>query len=102
MDDRYRSIAIGSGQKSRFIATPGFRTRNPHMKGTTSLLRLWFGLGLGKDYRDEFIRVNDDNVHIFDAFSLVNFLMCTATDGGKKGKSRDAMQYHCGSILRRS
>jgi len=94
MDDRYRQV-VGSGQE-RFMATSGFRTRNPHMKGTTSLLRLWFGLGLGKDYRDEFIRVNDEKVHIFDAFSLVNFLMCTATDGGNKGKSTGTMQYYCG------
>jgi hypothetical protein len=101
MDDRYRSIAVGSGEKSRFTATPGFRTRNPHMKGTTSLLRLWFGRGLGKDYRDEFIWVNDEKVHIFDAFSLVNFLMCTATDGGRRGKSTDAMQCHCGGHFKK-
>jgi len=71
------------------------------MKGTTSLLRVWFGLGLGKDHRDEFIRVNDENVHVFDAFSLVNFLMCTATDGGRKGKSTDTMQHHCGGHFKR-
>jgi hypothetical protein len=101
MDDRYRQIAVGSGQKSRFTATPGFRTRNPHMKGTTSLLRLWLGRGLGKEYGDEFIRVNQEKVHIFEAFSLVNFLMCTATDRGRKGKSTDAMQYHCGGHFKK-
>jgi hypothetical protein len=96
MENRYRQVAEGSGRESRFAATPGFPTRNPHMKGTTSLLRLWFGLGLGKDHRSEFIRVNNESVHIFDAFSLVNFLMCSATDGGKKGKSTDTMQNKCG------
>jgi hypothetical protein len=95
MEERYRQIAEGSGRESRFTSTPGFRTRNPHMKGTTSLLRLWFGLGLGKDHQGEFIRVNNETVHIFDAFSLVNFLVCSATDGGKKGKSTDTMQNNC-------
>jgi hypothetical protein len=100
MEARYEQVTVGSGRASRFTATPGFRTRNSHMRGTTSLLRLWFGLGLGKDRQDEFIRVNEENTHIFDAFALVNFLMCTATDGGKKGKSTNVMQSYCAGHFR--
>jgi hypothetical protein len=95
LEKRYRQVAVGSGQESRFSST-GYRTRNPHMKGTTSLLRLLFERGLGKNHEGEFIRVNGAETHLFDAFALVNFLLCSATAGGKKGDSTPIMRKNCG------
>ncbi len=96
LEKRYRQVAVGSGQERRFSRTPGYRTRNPHMKGTTSLLRLLFERGLGKNHEGEFIRVNGAETHLFDAFALVNFLLCSATAGGKKGDSTPIMRKNCG------
>jgi uracil-DNA glycosylase len=66
------------------------------MKGTTSLLRLLFERELGKNHEGEFIRVNGAETHPFDAFALVNFLLCSATAGGKKGDSTPIMRKNCG------
>jgi len=100
MDKRYRDIVDGSGLNSRFFSTPGYEPRNPHMRGTTSVLRLLFGLSLGSDHADEYIAVNGSPVHIFDAFALVNYLLCSATDGNRIGKSTRTMQRNCAGHFR--
>jgi hypothetical protein len=69
------------------------------MKGTTSALRLLFELGLGSDYAGEFFKVDGDGeyIYIFDAFALVNFLLCSATSGATKiGTSTPVMRHNCG------
>lgn len=48
------------------------------MRGTTSALRLLFGYDVGADYSHEFISVNQEQVHLFECFSFVNYLMCSA------------------------
>ena len=85
-------IVDGSGKA-------GFRKRNPHMKGTTSLLRLLLGRDPGFDKDGE--RLLDG--HIFDGFALVNYLLCTALEsprsdaafGGGKGHSSETMRRNC-------
>jgi len=75
-----------------------FNNRNPHMKGTTSVLRLLFMKKLGTDFESEWIELsNGDKIHIFDAFSLVNFLMCSALkkSEGMAGKSTTVMKNNC-------
>src|SRR5213080_1029391 len=47
---RRTMIVDQSGAGSRFRAGSGFPSRNPHMKGCTSVLRLLFGKDLGSDY----------------------------------------------------
>ena len=95
---RSRIIVDGSGKG-------GFRKRNPHMKGTTSLLRLLLGRKPGDDEEGE--RILDG--HIFDGFALVNYLLCTALErprsesafGGGKGHSSETMRRNCaGHFLR--
>ncbi|OBB15860.1 hypothetical protein A5662_06465 [Mycobacteriaceae bacterium 1482268.1] len=79
VEARYRQIYELSGLKSRYSATPGYETRNRHMKGTTSALRLIFGKGLGPDYGGEWVSpANGEPFHIFDGFALVNRLLCYA------------------------
>jgi len=97
LDERYRMVYQGSGIGSRFKADGVHRARNPHMRGTTSVLRLLFGLPLGTDHQSELLEVSGRQVHLFDAFALVNYLLCTAiaSDGGSRGCSTAAMRENC-------
>lgn len=96
---RSKIIVAGSGKG-------GFRKRNPHMKGTTSLLRLLLGREPGYDEEGE--RLLDG--HIFDGFALVNYLLCTALErprsesafGGGKGHSSETMRRNCASHFLRT
>jgi hypothetical protein len=87
--------------------TKDFRARNPHMKGCTSVLRLLFGKDLGSNHEGEFIELDGGPVHLFDCFTLVNFLLCSAVPGesahdesilrlgGKPGRSTRTMHRNC-------
>lgn len=84
------------------------------MRGTTSLLRYLLGQPFGTDYPREFIEVGMQSVHVFECFSLVNFLMCSALEadlteaipsrgrGSKPGRSTRTMQLNCASHYRRT
>ncbi len=58
MDERYDEI-IRCGLDRRFKKTDTHPGRNPHMKGTTSVLRVLFGGNLGTDYESEFLHFED-------------------------------------------
>lgn len=81
--------------------------RNPHMAGTTTILRLLFGREPGSDRDGEFLDLSGNQVHLFEAFALVNFLLCSAIemeradrrDGGK-GRSTPTMRRNCGAHFR--
>ena len=93
--DRYAMI-MGSGLGSRFTKQQGYEVRNPHMKGTTSALRLIFGIPLGTDHNSEFLLIEGKRVHIFDAFALVNYLLCSAVpEGTRNGKATPTMMSNC-------
>lgn len=89
-----RSSMIGDSARS------GFRRRNPHMKGTTSQLRLLLGREIGDDGEGE--RLLDG--HVFDGFALVNYLLCSSlkeargefAGGAGKGDSSPTMRQNCG------
>ena len=100
LETRYQRIAVRSGLQRRFSATPGFEPRNPHMKATTSLLRLLFGIPLGNKHEDKFVTINGERVHLFDAFALANFLLCSATNGNKSGRSTRTMRKNCAQHYR--
>ena len=78
------------------------RGRNPHMKGTASILRLLLGREPGADRDGEQLGV-DARAHIFDGFALVNYLLCSAvkearqdsSKGGTKGFSSPTMRRNC-------
>ena len=90
-------------------ASKGFRGRNPHMQGTTSLLRLLLGRHAGIDAEGEGLFGDDGTTaHIFDGFALVNALLCSAlTDpstgtGAGKGASSPLMRRNCARHFHRT
>ncbi len=93
---RYEMI-MSSGLDCRFKAGDGYQARNPHMRGTTNVLRLLFGIPLGTDHDSEFMMIEGELIHIFDAFALVNYLLCSAvsTDGKKRGLATRTMTKNC-------
>jgi hypothetical protein len=104
---RHHMVATDSGLGYRFKARDGFRARNSHMRGCTSLLRLIFRLGLGVDHDGEFLHMGRERIHIFECFALVNFLLCSAVAasevtkdrtrsiGGGRGCSTETMRSNC-------
>jgi hypothetical protein len=96
MSERYRKVHNGSGLERRYYADGTHRARNPHMRGTTSALRVIFGQGLGSDWEGEFIESGGDRFHLFDAFSLVNVLLCSNFRANKNtGASTKTMRRNC-------
>jgi hypothetical protein len=79
--------------------TKGFRGRNPHMRGTTTLLRLVLGRDPGEDFAGEQLLVKPP-IHIFEGFALVNFLLCSAVDKSKRGQSTPTMRHNCAEHFR--
>jgi hypothetical protein len=103
------------GLNRRFIRTRDYPSRNPHMRGTTTLLRLLFGRSAGSDHAGEFLSLDGRHVHIFDAFALTDFLLCSAIAdspssrstiaieslrGGRRGRSSRIMRQNCAHHLR--
>lgn len=96
-DARYMMV-MSSGLDSRFKAGTGYPARNPHMRGTTSALRLLFGIPLGVDHESEFLVLDEgERCHVFDAFALLNYLLCSAVPSGgtKRGMATPAMKRNC-------
>ena len=90
-------------------AGKGFQGRNPHMRGTTSILRLLLDRCPGTDDEGERLFGEDKGTaHIFDGFALVNALLCSAVkkppEGGKAGKgaSSPLMRKNCARHFRRT
>lgn len=102
LDDRYQDVAVRTGLQKRFRTDGIHAARNPHMRGTTSLLRLLLGRETGDRHEDEFWDVDGHRIHLFDMFALVNFLLCSAISdgesdsGSKPGRSTPIMQRNCG------
>ena len=100
-EDRTRDVVIVTGYGKRFRSDGTHEARNPHMRGTTSLLRLLFGRQPGTDYTGELLNLDGKQVHLFEAFALTNFLLCSAIDAGqgtvgsKRGKSTSTIQKNC-------
>lgn len=85
-----------------------FAKRNPHMRGTTSKLRLLFHGDVGTDFEGEHIQES----HLFECMSQINFFLCSALKiarnaeqdarGGGKGAATAAMKKNCANHFRRS
>lgn len=82
-----------------------FGQRNPHMRGTASLLRLLLGREPGADLEGEALPVGQD-ASVYDGFALVNALMCSAineiSESGfsSKGRASSHMFKNCSRHLR--
>ena len=96
MDARHDQV-LDSGLQRRYYTEPPHEGRNPHMRGTTSALRIVFGKGLGSDYDAEFVSpVNGSPFHLFEGFALVNRLLCSAGPvGTSNGKPTTTMFARC-------
>lgn len=97
LETRYSVVRDITGIQRRYYAEPGYAGRNPHMRGTTSALRVIFGKGLGTRYEDEIITpTNGRPFHIFDGFALVNRLLCSAgPQGSSEGHPTPTMFANC-------
>jgi hypothetical protein len=96
-------MILSSALEHRFVGHDGLPGRNPHMRGTTSLLRLLYGGPPGEDYEGEWITtVDGTKLHVFEAFALVNYLLCSATpEGSSRGQSTRVMKTNCAEHFRR-
>lgn len=79
LDLRYHQVHDQAGLKRRYKVDGAHPGRNPHMRGTTSTLRILLGDGPGADFDGEIVHpVNGKPFHLFDGFALVNRLLCSA------------------------
>jgi hypothetical protein len=102
LEERYKQVHGRTGLSGRYYKERGARPRNPHMRGTTSALRILLGKGLGADHDGEFVTTADgEQFHIFDAFALVNVLLCSAgPPRSSEGRSSPTMRRNCLRHLR--
>lgn len=97
LEERYEMIHDRSGLARRYYAEPGRKARNPHMRGTTSALRTILAEGPGSDHEGEIVdTIDGERFHIFDAFALVNVLLCSAgPPASAMGRSTTTMRRNC-------
>lgn len=71
--------------------------RKPHMKGTTSALRLMLGRRPGPDLEGDMIDLaGGPRVHVMDAYSLANIRLCSAVRiGSTSSMGTDIMSANC-------
>lgn len=75
-----------------------FRSRNPHMRGTTSALRAAVGRRPGDDRAGELIALpaEPSPVHVFDCYAMANIRLCSATVAGtSSSKGTSIMSRNC-------
>ncbi len=81
-------------------ASQRFSERNNHMRGVTFALRLAFGLGVGDDREGEYLDTPDGPVHVFEAYSMVNAVLCSAvTLGTTSSRQSQVMRRNCSRHL---
>jgi uracil-DNA glycosylase family 4 len=105
LEARHTQIAVELGLEKRFNKMDGHKGRNPHMRGTTSALRLLVGRQPGTDYDAEFIHFADgSSCHLFESFALVNALICSShiSATSSVGNSSSTMFDNCSRHFRAS
>jgi hypothetical protein len=97
LDARYTQVHDQTGLQQRYYKTKGRKGRNPHMRGTTSALRILMGTGAGADYDGENIQpANGKPFHVYDGFALVNRLLCSASPpNSSNGRPTPTMFRNC-------
>jgi hypothetical protein len=77
-------------------ATKSYSSRNPHMRGTVSALRIVAGREPGPDRDGEWLDVGDGQVHLFDAYAMANVRLCSATvKGTTESRATRTMTENC-------
>jgi hypothetical protein len=75
-----------------------YNQRNNRMKGTTDVLCIFFRKYLGTDSNSEYLTFsNGKSCHMFDAFSFINYSVCSALkkDKGMDRNSTSVMKTNC-------
>lgn len=75
-----------------------FSSRNPHMRGTTSVLRASIGRSPSDDRTGELIELPSESepVHLFDCYAMANIRLCSATLAGTStSKGTALMSRNC-------
>jgi len=103
MEERRERI-LDTGLNYEFKAGNVLPARNPHMKGTTLLLRQLFKLSPGTDHESEFLQIDGHKVHMFDAFAMINYLLCSAVEKSDSASetSTSIMQHNCQEHFRKT
>lgn len=103
-DARLKMVLNETGIKKRYYSEKNHGYRNPHMRGTTLLLRrILLGSESLKDYADwesEFVGVtgqveDNHNNHIFNMFALVNFRLCSVRGNNARARSSQLTLLKC-------
>jgi hypothetical protein len=79
-------------------AALAFGRRNPHMRGTTSALRVAVGRQPAGDRTGELIDIPTEPapVHLFDCYAMANIRLCSATvNGTSASKGNRTMSRNC-------
>ncbi len=102
MEERGRLVVDDVGVECQFYKAANFGCRNPHMRGTTLLLkRILLGEQSLRNYNyasweDEFIgKVGEKQDHIYNMFGLVNLLLCSAVADNAEDRSSRLMKQNC-------
>lgn len=96
-------IAMDTGREDELVTLDGrreqiygrvredFRNRNPHMRGTTTALRVLLGGVPGDDYQGELVELSQgDGVHVLEAYAMASPLFCNqAWQYAEHGYARD-------------
>ena len=71
--------------------------RDPHMKGTTTFLRLLHKHRPGDDDPGEHLTLDSgEPIHLFQGFSLANYFLCSRVpEGSSKGVATVTMKRNC-------
>ncbi len=99
MERRRETIVEKVGMRQRFYGRKHV-ARNPHMRGTTLLLRRVLGgeasIREYSDWKGEFAggEILREN-HIYNMFALVNLLLCSACAGSARDRSSATMRSEC-------
>lgn len=81
--DEFITLAERRAQQEVAIFDQTFRSRRPHMKGTTSALRVLFGRGVGSDAASEWLDVGGTEFqHLMDCYALLNLRLCSSVISG--------------------
>lgn len=88
------------GDVIRWRASQRFSERNNHMRGVTFALRLAFGLGVGDDRAGEYLDTPNGSVHVFEAYAMVNAVLCSALALKANGEPTSSSRQN--AVMRRS
>lgn len=87
------------GSRDRPNRGPG--SRNPHMRGVATALKVLWGIRPDSGDDGEWLPTNEGRVHLFDALAMANATLCSRIkEGSAKGQGSKTMLDRCATHLR--